>query len=80
MSVFVAVLGTMALGGIGVLVVRVVRRVRRRWKELEYEGVDPSKWRDLGFLVSIASLFPSWSRQSPSDEEDDEEEIRPLLE
>ncbi|KAJ5332581.1 uncharacterized protein N7506_006364 [Penicillium brevicompactum] len=79
LSVLVAVLGTVALGGIGVLLVWFVRRVRRRWKEMEYEGLGPSKWRGLGFL---AALFPSWGRRRQIEEEDGEEdaETRPLLE
>lgn len=78
----VAVLGTMALGGLGALLVWFVRRTRRRWKESEYEGVGPSKWRDLGFLVPLVSLFSNWGARPQGDEEDGDEdaETRPLLE
>jgi hypothetical protein len=82
LSVVVAVLGTLTLGGMGVLLVWFVRRVRRRWKEAEYEGLDPSKWRDLGFVAPVAGLFPGLGRSQRRGEVDDDAEsaeTRPLL-
>ncbi|KAJ5794050.1 hypothetical protein N7457_000649 [Penicillium paradoxum] len=88
LSVIVAMLGTLALGGVVVGVVWLVRRTRR-WKEAEYERIDgeeqgSSAWQswDLG-LASIVGLFPYWSRmgdQTEAEEGEDAAETRPLLE
>lgn len=83
LSVFVAVLGTLTLGGMGAILVWFVGRIRHRWKEAEYEGLDPSKWRDLGVLASFVSVFPRWGRSQRRSEVDDDAEsaeTRPLLE
>lgn len=84
LSVMGAVLMTLVLGVVGVGLVWLVRRTRRRWKEVEYEELDGEGQRssrrrgwDLG-LASFVGLFPVYSRTEGQPE--DEEEIRPLLE
>ncbi|KAJ5420629.1 hypothetical protein N7465_003148 [Penicillium sp. CMV-2018d] len=84
LSVMGAVLTTLVLGVVGVGLVWLVRRTRRRWKEAEHEQLDEegqgsSRWRgwDLG-LASFVGLFPQWRRTEGQPEA--EEEIRPLLE
>ncbi|KAJ5915614.1 hypothetical protein N7466_011547 [Penicillium verhagenii] len=54
----------MALIGIVVLITWLVRRVRRRLKQTEYERLDDEPqdsswagWLDLGTLFSLAGLF-----------------------
>jgi hypothetical protein len=83
LSILVAVLGTLTLGGMGAILVWFVRRIQHRWKEAEYEGLHPSKWRDLGFLASFVTVFASWGRSQRRSEADDDAEsaeTRPLLE
>ncbi|KAJ5419242.1 uncharacterized protein N7487_002792 [Penicillium crustosum] len=84
LSVIGAVLTTLMLGVVGVGLVWLVYRTRRRWKEVEYgeldeEGQRSSKWRgwDLG-VASFVGLFPQRSRTESQPQA--EEEIRPLLE
>ncbi|KAJ6143277.1 hypothetical protein N7471_002730 [Penicillium samsonianum] len=87
LSVIVSVLGTLALGIVGVGLVWLVRWTRWRWKEVEYEqpdeeGQGSSRWRSWGLgLASFVGLFPQWSRtEGQSEVEGEEAETRPLLE
>ncbi|KAJ5862762.1 hypothetical protein N7455_006830 [Penicillium solitum] len=84
LAVIGAVLTTLVLGVVGVGLVWLVCRTRRRWKEVEYEELDEegqrsSRWRGwcLG-LGSFVGLFPQRSRTERQPEVD--EETRPLLE
>ncbi|KAJ5082274.1 hypothetical protein N7532_011317 [Penicillium argentinense] len=96
LSVVVAVVGTVALAGIGFAVYWLVRAMRQRWKEADNEQLSeaqPSWWEELlmyGALGSLATLFLGQgqdqqeqgqpSTQSLADEAQDDGETRPLLE
>ncbi|KAJ5135701.1 uncharacterized protein N7515_004979 [Penicillium bovifimosum] len=77
-SVSVAVLATLALGGMVVGLVWLVRRIQRRWKEDDYEQIEVEEQEEprghfWGFrLASFVSLFPFQL-------EGTEAETRPLL-
>lgn len=80
LSVIVSVLGVLALGVLGVVLVWCVRQAQRRWKDSEYEGIDSSRWRDFGLIVSFVSLFPGWASSQGDTENGEDAERRPLLE
>lgn len=80
LSVIVTVLGVLTLGGLGVVLVWCVRQAQRRWKDSEYEGIDSSRWRDPGLLVSFVNLFPRWAPGQSDTENGESAETRPLLE
>lgn len=94
LSIVVAVVGMVALIGIGLVVFWFVRSVRRRWKESDYERLDDGQsawWRFIDFPVlgSLAGLFfgqsdgqGQISTQNAGEEGQDQNdrETRPLLE
>lgn len=80
LSVIVTVLGLLTFGGLGVALVWCVRQAQRRWKDSEYEGIDSSRWRDIGILVSFVSLFPRPESRQGDTEHGENAETRPLLE
>ncbi|KAJ5985426.1 hypothetical protein N7499_008294 [Penicillium canescens] len=83
LSVMIAVLGTVAFGGVVFGIVWLVQCVRRRWKETEYDRVsdressdDRQPW-DLG-ISSFLALFPGKGRRTEV-EDGEETETWPLL-
>lgn len=83
LSVMIAVLGTVAFGGVVFGIVWLVQCVKRRWKETEYDrvsdresGDDRKPW-DLG-IGSFLALFPGKGRGTEV-EDGEEAETRPLL-
>lgn len=92
LAVVIAVLGSLALLGLGLLIFKLVQRLRRRWKESDYERLQDqqqdSAWSaclDCGMLASLLSLHggPSQGQNTDQDqlevERGDEAETRPLL-
>ncbi|KAJ5634024.1 hypothetical protein N7528_001866 [Penicillium herquei] len=94
LSTTVAILSTLALLGIVLLIIWLVKHIRRRMKQTEYERLDESDapwWRrltrmDVEPFISFASLFGMGKMQEQQTnrdamEEDQEDgERRPLLE
>lgn len=94
LSIVIAVLGTFALVGVVYVVVGIVKRVRNRWKEAQYERLEDqerqSSWcgcLDFGLVAPLLASFFGQSRgqtqgQSQASVEDGQEdaESRPLLE
>lgn len=92
LGVVVAVVAALAVVGIGYLVIRLVSRMRRRWKETQYERLDGQEegsrcWcLDLGWIVSLlGGLFqrnpeePQTERQDTLEEGQVDDESSPLL-
>lgn len=92
LSVVVAVVATLALLGIGYLAIRLVSRMRKRWKETQYERLDGQEevswcWcLDLGSIVSLlGGLFQRNPEQSQAERQDTledgqaDDESSPLL-
>jgi hypothetical protein len=93
LSTTVAVLSTFALIGIIYLVIGLVKRARKRWKETEYERLEAQERKslwcgclDFGVVVSLLSgLFgqsqgQQGQRRSSLGDGHDDAEARPLLE
>ena len=83
LSVMIAVLGTVAFGGVVFGIVWLVQCVKRRWRVTEYDRVsdgesgDGRKPWDLG-IGSFLAYFPGKGRRTEVDNEE-EAETRPLL-
>lgn len=80
----IAVLGTVAIGVVSFGIVWLVQRVRRHWKETEYDrvsgresGNERQPW-GLG-IGSFLAFFPGKGRRTEV-EDGEEAETRPLLE
>ncbi|KAJ5975452.1 hypothetical protein N7481_009159, partial [Penicillium waksmanii] len=57
LSVVGTVVGLVGLVGMGVVGFCLVRSVRRRWKESDYERLDGRGFLDIGLLASVSGLI-----------------------
>ncbi|KAJ5301777.1 hypothetical protein N7508_006640 [Penicillium antarcticum] len=84
LSVMIAVLGTVAFGGVLFGIVWLVQRVRRRWKETEYGRASDRKSGHEGHSggLGIGLFLAFWPGKGHrmEIEDGDEAETRPLLE
>ncbi|KAJ5658645.1 uncharacterized protein N7484_002294 [Penicillium longicatenatum] len=71
LSVMISISGTLALFAISVLIIWLVKRVRRRMKQTEYERLDEDSqnspwlgWLDWASLFSLGGLFSQGETQT----------------